>query len=77
MTQTVPEAPLFDRIVEWCLESLHRAGFEIDMGSKLARAFVDAGLRTPTTTLARITGSGPDSPTYGYYTETLRSLCCP
>jgi ubiquinone/menaquinone biosynthesis C-methylase UbiE len=74
MTRTVPDAPLFDRIVDWCLESVRRAGFEIDMGSKLARAFVDAGLTTPTMTLSGIAASGPDSPTYGYYTETLRSL---
>jgi ubiquinone/menaquinone biosynthesis C-methylase UbiE len=74
MTRTVPDAALFCRVVDWCMDIVRRAGFETDMGSKLARAFVDGGLGTPAMTLGGIAASGPDSPVYGYYTDTLRSL---
>jgi ubiquinone/menaquinone biosynthesis C-methylase UbiE len=74
MTRTVPYAPLFRRTVDLCLETLRRAGFETDMGSKLARVFVDGGLAIPTMNVAGIAAGGPDSAVYDYYTETLRSL---
>ena len=44
------------------------------MGLRLRRTFVDAGLPTPRLEVqARVEG-GPDSPFYGYITQSLRSM---
>jgi SAM-dependent methyltransferase len=74
MTRSVPEGPLFRQVVEWCLQTFDRAGFEIDMGSKLARAFTDAGLPAPTMHLSGLAASTEGSPVFDYYAQTLRSL---
>jgi ubiquinone/menaquinone biosynthesis C-methylase UbiE len=74
MSRTVPEGPVFRRTLDWIVETIRQAGFEIDMGSKLGRTFVDAGLPTPTMIVAGNVAAGPHSPVYAYYTDTLRSV---
>ena len=45
--RSVPEGPLFRQSMRWIIETFARAGFETDMGGKLWRAFLDAGLPAP------------------------------
>jgi hypothetical protein len=74
MTRSVPDAPLFNRCTGWILETIRRAGFEMDMGSKLARAFVDGGLATSTMMVRGVAASGRESQVYAYIADSLRSL---
>ena len=74
MFRSVPETPLFTLSIWRIATTLARAGAEIDMGSRLANVFVDAGLPMPTAVLGGYTGSGPDSPVYAYVADGLRSV---
>jgi len=74
MSRSVPEGPLFRRSIDWLRDTFRAAGFETDMGSKLAGTFVAAGLPQPQLTLGGIAGSGPDTPVHNYLVGTLRSL---
>jgi ubiquinone/menaquinone biosynthesis C-methylase UbiE len=74
MFHSAPEVPLFTLSARRILTTVARAGADVDMGSKLANVFVDAGLPRPTAVLGGCTGSGPDSPMYAYVADSLRSL---
>ena len=56
------------------IDTIDRAGFEIDMGGKLPMTFAAAGLPAPQMNAAGLAGAGPDSPVYDYIAGTLRSL---
>ena len=74
MFHSAPEVPLFTLSARRILTTVARAGADVDMGSKLANVFLDAGLPMPTAVLGGCTGSGPDSPVYAYVADSLRSL---
>jgi 2-polyprenyl-3-methyl-5-hydroxy-6-metoxy-1,4-benzoquinol methylase len=74
MMRSVPEGPVFRRTMDWIVGTFRAAGFETDMGSKLAQSFVDAGLPRPTMTLAGNVAVGARSPVHAYIADTLRSL---
>lgn len=74
LTRSFPEGELFSRCVGWISDTIERAGFEVDMGSRLPMTFAAAGLPAPQMVSAGLTGSGPASPLYNYVAETLRSL---
>ncbi|WP_254020242.1 class I SAM-dependent methyltransferase [Mesorhizobium escarrei] len=74
LTRSFPEAPLFSKCRGWIIETIERAGFEVDMGGRLPMVFAGAGLPAPQMNSAGLAGSGPDSPIYDYIAETLRSL---
>ncbi|TIL88707.1 MAG: class I SAM-dependent methyltransferase [Mesorhizobium sp.] len=74
VTRSFPEAPLFSKCRGWIIETIERAGFEVDMGGRLPMVFAGAGLPAPQMNCAGLAGSGPDSPIYDYIAETLRSL---
>jgi hypothetical protein len=74
MFRSLPEAPLFTLSTQRIVTTLARAGADMDMGSKLANVFVDAGLPMPTVVLGGYTGSGPDSPVYDYVADGVRSV---
>ncbi|WP_051334014.1 class I SAM-dependent methyltransferase [Mesorhizobium sp. WSM3224] len=74
LTRSFPEGPLFSRCVGWISDTIERAGFEVDMGSRLPMTFAAAGLPAPQMISAGLAGSGPASPLYNYISETLRSL---
>jgi ubiquinone/menaquinone biosynthesis C-methylase UbiE len=73
-TRTAPEGPQFRRCREWLVAAFTRAGFEVDMGSKLFATFLAAGLPSPHVIMAGRVESGPQSPAYDYIANTLRSL---
>ena len=69
-----PHSPIYDRIVGWLTDVIRTAGAHADMGLRLQRVFVDAGLTSPTLSLqARVEG-GPDAAIYRYITDSLRSM---
>jgi SAM-dependent methyltransferase len=74
MSRGVPEGPLFRRTVDWIVDTIREAGFEIDMGSKLGKTFVDAGLPRPTMIVTGNVGAGGDSPIHAFFADTRRSV---
>jgi ubiquinone/menaquinone biosynthesis C-methylase UbiE len=73
-TRSLPEAPLYSACTQWGRETVRRAGFEIDMGSKLYPTFRRAGLPGPQMLLSARVEAGPDSAGYEYVVQTVRSL---
>lgn len=74
LMRSVPEGPLFRNCYRWMMDTFERAGFELDMGSKLLATFLAAGLPAPQMTVAGRAEGGSQSPVYTYLTDTLRSL---
>lgn len=74
LTRGVPEGPVLGNTRNWITGTVRQAGFEIDMGGKLGRTFIDAGLPTPTMILTGNVSVGPNSPVYAYFADTLRSM---
>jgi ubiquinone/menaquinone biosynthesis C-methylase UbiE len=74
LMRSVPDGPLFRNCCRWMMETFERAGFELDMGSKLLATFLAAGLPAPQMTIAGRVEGGSQSPVYTYLAETLRSL---
>jgi len=74
LARSVPEVPLFRQCRGWIIDTIGRAGFEVDMGGKLLNAFAAAGLGAPQMNAAGLAGGGPHSPIYDYVAGTLRSL---
>jgi SAM-dependent methyltransferase len=69
-----PHSPTYDRIVRWLVEVIGTGGAHTDMGLRLRRVFIDAGLPAPELWLqARVEG-GRDAAIYSYITESLRSM---
>jgi len=72
---TFPSTPLFDSLHEWLIPKPGTAhGAEFQMGTKLFRAYLDAGLPAPELRMEAPIGGGPDWPGYEYLAETARSL---
>lgn len=69
-----PEGPQFRQRTRWIMDTFERAGFEIDMGSKLFATFLKAGLPPPEMILAGRVEGGPHSPVYDWLAATMRSL---
>lgn len=72
--RSAPEGPLFRRSMGWIMDTFTRAGFEVDMGCKLHRAFHDAGLPAPEMIAGGRVEAGADAFAYDYIAQTLRSL---
>jgi ubiquinone/menaquinone biosynthesis C-methylase UbiE len=68
------EGQQFRQCLNWLLGTFERAGFEIDMGSKLFATFLEAGLPAPQMIVGGRAEGGPNSPVYDYIAATLRSL---
>jgi ubiquinone/menaquinone biosynthesis C-methylase UbiE len=69
-----PNAPLFQRCVDWYATAIERAGFESGMGGKLFATFQRAGLSAPQmTAVARIEG-GPTSIGYELMAANIRTM---
>lgn len=69
-----PPTPLWERTLGWIVATLERAGVETEMGFKLRRAFLEAGLPEPRMELYAPVGGGPRWGGYEFAAETLRSL---
>jgi len=69
-----PASDLFNGVRSWILSAFRSGGAELNMGSKMLRAFLSAGLPRPTMIAASRVESGPDSYAYAYLAAILRSL---
>lgn len=70
----VPHSPLNRQLWEWVTETFTRAGVDTQMGFKLRRTLVDAGLSSPQVQASSIIGGGAGWGGYRYYEETIRSM---
>jgi hypothetical protein len=74
LLHSVPDGPHLRKCSQWIMDTLERAGFELDMGCKLLATFGNAGLPAPQMIAGgRVEGS-PQSPVYRYLAAVLRSL---
>jgi ubiquinone/menaquinone biosynthesis C-methylase UbiE len=69
-----PHSPLWRRTSEIGLKTARRAGTQMEMGFRLYRVFVEAGLSAPRTIAERPLGGGPDYPGYRYLAGLMRSM---
>ena len=51
-----PAAPVYDRCQKWVVDVFERVGTSANMGGRLHRAFIDAGLRSPTMRMRAVVG---------------------
>jgi SAM-dependent methyltransferase len=56
--RSVPEAPSYDQLCAWIVETFIRSGADPHMGDQLGRAFVAAGLPEPTMRSESLIGAG-------------------
>lgn len=69
-----PDSALWWQVDDWIHAVGRRAGIEMEMGHKLRRAFLDAGLPAPRLRLDARIGGGPDFDGYEEAASVLRSL---
>jgi ubiquinone/menaquinone biosynthesis C-methylase UbiE len=70
----VPAAPTYAQAARWLRAAIAHAGADLQMGYKLHRAFVAAGLPAPRTHLFAPMGGGPDWVGYEYLADLIRSV---
>jgi 2-polyprenyl-3-methyl-5-hydroxy-6-metoxy-1,4-benzoquinol methylase len=70
----VPASETFTRVHSWVLRGFKAGGTELNMGSKLLPAFLNAGLPRPTMIAASRVESGPDSKVYAIIAQIVQSL---
>ena len=70
----VPTCETFTRVRSWILGGFKAADTELNMGSKLLPAFLNAGLPRPTMIAASRVESGPNSPGYAILAQLVQSL---
>jgi ubiquinone/menaquinone biosynthesis C-methylase UbiE len=71
---TFPPSPLHQQVMRWTTPPPGSPGPDQQMGSKLYRTYLDAGLRAPQLRLEAPIGGGEDWPGYAYVADTIRSL---
>jgi SAM-dependent methyltransferase len=69
-----PPTQLWEDALGWIAAALERAGVETEMGFKLRRAFLEAGLPEPRMELNAPVGGGPRWGGYEFAAGTLRTL---
>jgi ubiquinone/menaquinone biosynthesis C-methylase UbiE len=72
--QSRPHSPTYQRIVEIWQATLRAAGAHVDMGARLAAAFVAAGFADPSVEVDTCTSGGPASPIFPFAVESLRAM---
>jgi SAM-dependent methyltransferase len=70
----VPASETFTRVSSLIRDGFKAGGTELNMGSKLLPAFLNAGLPRPTMIAASRAESGPDSKVYAITAQILQSL---
>jgi SAM-dependent methyltransferase len=69
-----PDAPLFQRCIDWYATAIERAGFESGMGGKLFATFQSAGLPPPQMIAASRIEGGPNSTGYELMAANVRTM---
>ncbi|HXG66221.1 MAG TPA: class I SAM-dependent methyltransferase [Blastocatellia bacterium] len=72
--KSLPRLPLFERYIDWVVETFRRGGTEIQMGLKLYPTFISAGLPAPQMVMSARVEGGPQSPAYEQLTQLARTL---
>jgi 2-polyprenyl-3-methyl-5-hydroxy-6-metoxy-1,4-benzoquinol methylase len=70
----VPTSETFIRVRSWILGGFKAGGTELNMGSKLLAAFLNAGLPRPTMIASSRVESGPDSQGHAILAQIVKSL---
>jgi ubiquinone/menaquinone biosynthesis C-methylase UbiE len=73
-TATAAAAPAFARMWRWIMAVYDRAGLDAQMGLRLHRVFLDAGLPAPRMHLDAAAGGAPDWPGFEYMAGLVRTL---
>jgi SAM-dependent methyltransferase len=73
---TLPHRPLFERVFTWTIESLRRAGVDMEFGLRLYPVFREAGLPGPFVRLDPMIGAGEAPEMQRLFAETART-CLP
>jgi SAM-dependent methyltransferase len=71
---TFPPTEVHRQVLEWTTPSHGGPGPDLCMGSKLYRAYIEAGLDPPQLRIDAPLGGGPDWPGYAYVADTVKSL---
>jgi ubiquinone/menaquinone biosynthesis C-methylase UbiE len=74
LARSMPPLQLFETCLDRIRETFRRAGFEIDMGSRLFSTYQRAGLPRPEMRLEGRMQGGSGAPAYELLAETVRSL---
>jgi ubiquinone/menaquinone biosynthesis C-methylase UbiE len=74
LARTRPPVRLYQTCLDVILETFRRAGFEIDMGSRLYSTYLQAGLPRPELRMEGRVEGGAGSAAYELTAETVRSL---
>ena len=69
-----PPAPLFEQCVSWIIQAFERSGGRPDMGLRLYKTLVDAGLPPPTVEIGGIVCDSHDRENLRLAVETVRSM---
>ena len=69
-----PDTPVINQLIEWALEVFKRSGAHLDMGMRLYKAFVDAGLPEPILHLETPMGGPEGWPGYAYLANSFQSF---
>jgi ubiquinone/menaquinone biosynthesis C-methylase UbiE len=69
-----PDAPLFERCIDWYSSAIERAGFDSGTGGKLFATFRRAGLASPRVTAAGRIEGGPDTAGYQLMAANVRTM---
>jgi SAM-dependent methyltransferase len=72
--RSYPDAPLFERCIDWYATAIEGAGFESGIGGKLFATFQGAGLLQPQVIAAGRVEGGPDSPGYELMAANIRTM---
>jgi len=72
--RSFPESPLFESGVRWIIEAFKCSNIELQMGLRLHRVFVGAGLPAPRMTMSARVEAGPESFAYEYLAQSVRSV---
>ena len=71
---STPDAPLFQAMLGWMHETVHRSGLDGDIGVRLPVIFEAAGLPRPQLAFEMLVDCNAESEIYDFCAETLRSL---
>jgi ubiquinone/menaquinone biosynthesis C-methylase UbiE len=74
MARGYPDAPLFERCIDWYASAIECAGFDSAMGGKLFASFRAAGFAAPQAIAATRIEGGPESPGYRLMAENVRTM---
>jgi ubiquinone/menaquinone biosynthesis C-methylase UbiE len=74
LARSVPRVALFEACGDRIRQTFHRAGFEVDMGSRLFSTFSQAGLPDPEMILEGRVEGGAGRTSYELMAQTIRSL---